>query len=89
MPLLISLYNFEEISYELSLLSAFFIGFNCLQNSEITAVYGNQYCRVSKKSIFCLINNRTKDFSQNFTISPILVKTHLDLNFETKIVEIR
>ena len=62
---------------------------NCLQNSEITAVYGNQYCRVSKKSIFCLINNRTKDFCQNFTISPILVKTHLDLNFETKIVEIR
>ena len=36
-----SLSNFEEISYKLSLLSALLIGFNSLQNSEITAVYGN------------------------------------------------
>ena len=41
MPPLTSLSNFEEILYELSLLSALLIGFNCLQNSEIAAIYGN------------------------------------------------
>ena len=33
--------NFREISYELSLLSALLISINCLQNSEIPAVYGH------------------------------------------------
>ena len=33
--------NFREISYELSLLSALLILINCLQNSEIPAVYGH------------------------------------------------
>ena len=41
MPPLISLPNFEKNLYELSLLSALLIGFNRLQNYEITAIYGN------------------------------------------------
>ena len=42
-----------------------------------------------KKSIHCLMINRTKRFCQNFKISYILIRKHLTLNFETKIVEIR
>ena len=39
MPLLHFSSNFKEISYELSLLSALLILINCLQNSEVPAVY--------------------------------------------------
>ena len=42
-------------------------------------------CWVSKKSIYCLIINRTKSFCQNFFI---LIRKQLDLNFGTKFVEI-
>ena len=42
-----------------------------------------------KKNIYCLINNRTKEFCQHFKLYTFLVKIHQDLNFETKIVGIR
>ena len=62
---------------------------HCLQNSEIPAVYGHQYCRQSKKNIYCSINNTAKEFCQNFKLYTFLVKVHQNLNFETKIVGIR
>ena len=49
---------------------------------------GDRYCEMSEKNIHYLITNRTKEFCQNFKLSLIVVKKHLDINFETKIVEI-
>ena len=55
-------------------------------NSEIPAtnIAGSQ-----RKNIYCLINNRTKDFCQNLKLYTFLDKIHQDLDFETKIVGIR
>ena len=41
-----------------------------------------------KQSIDCLIINRVKGFCQNFKMSIILIRKHLNLHFRTKIVEI-
>ena len=76
MPPLISLSNFEEILYKLSLLSAFLTGFVC-KILKLLLYMATNIARCPKKSICCLINNRTKDFCQNFNISRIMVKKHL------------
>ena len=88
MPLLHFSSKFKEISYELSLSSALLILINCLQNSEIPAYTATNIAGSPKNNIYCLINNRTKNFSQNFKLDTFLVKIHQDLNFETKTVGI-
>ena len=88
MPLLHLSFDFKEISYELSLLGALLILIVCkiLKFQPYTAT---NITSSPKKNIYCLINNRTKDFYQNFKLYTFLVKIHQDLNFETKIAGIR
>ena len=65
MPPLLFLSHFEEVSYKLSLLNALLIGLEGLQNSEVPGA--TDIVRCLKKRIHCLINNRTKEYCQNFS----------------------
>ena len=87
MPLLNFSSNFKVILYGLSLLRVLIktlIVCKILKFQPDTYIAGSP-----KKNIYCLINNRTKDFCQNFKLYIFWLKKHQDFNFETKIIGIR
>ena len=43
--------------------------------------------RCLKKSIHCLISNRTKEFCQNFKIALILVEKHRDIILRPRLLK--
>ena len=87
MPLLNFSSNFKEILYELSLLSVCLISTVC-KILKFQPYTSTNIASSLKKSIYCLFNNRTKDFCQNFEVYIFGLKKHPEFNFKTKIAGI-